>query len=114
MDYTTQMDAARKGISTAEMKTVAAKENMDPDKLKELIAKGKVVIPSNKNHKNLSHEGIGEGLRTKINVNLGISKDCCDIDLEIQKVEHALALKAEAIMDLSCFGKTREFRKKLM
>lgn len=114
MDYTTQMDAARKGITTAEMKNVAAKENMDPEKLKHLVSTGKVVIPANKNHKNLIHEGIGEGLRTKINVNLGISKDCCDIDVEIQKVEHALALKAEAIMDLSCFGKTREFRKKLI
>jgi len=114
MDYTTQMDAAGKGIITAEMKTVAAKESMDPDKLKNLISEGKVVIPANKHHRNLNHEGIGQGLRTKINVNLGISKDCCDIDLEIQKVEHALALKAEAIMDLSCFGKTREFRKRLI
>lgn len=114
MDYTTQMDAARKGITTTEMETVAAKEKMDLEKLKKLISLGKVVIPANKNHKNLISEGIGEGLRTKINVNLGISKDCCDVDLEIQKVEHALALKAEAIMDLSCFGKTREFRKKLI
>ncbi|MBW1894149.1 MAG: phosphomethylpyrimidine synthase ThiC [Deltaproteobacteria bacterium] len=114
MNYTTQMDAARKGIITTEMETVAAKEKMELEKLKKLISLGKVVIPANKNHKTLIPEGIGEGLRTKINVNLGISKDCCDIDLEIQKVEHALALKAEAIMDLSCFGKTREFRKKLI
>jgi phosphomethylpyrimidine synthase len=84
------------------------------EKLKELISLGKVVIPANKNHKNLLPEGIGEGLRTKINVNLGISKDCCDLDLEMQKVKHAIALKAEAIMDLSCFGKTREFRKKVV
>lgn len=114
MTYTTQMDAAGKGILTSEMEAVASKENIDPQKLKRSIALGKVVIPANKNHRSLAPEGIGEGLRTKINVNLGISKDCCDIDLEIQKVEHALALKAEAIMDLSCFGKTREFRTRLI
>jgi len=114
MNYTTQMDAARKGIITSEMETVAAKEQMRPDKLRDLIAKGKVVVPANRNHKNLDPEGIGEGLRTKINVNLGISKDCCNVDLELEKVRHALALKAEAIMDLSCYGKTREFRKKLV
>ncbi|MFO7558607.1 MAG: phosphomethylpyrimidine synthase ThiC [Desulfobacterales bacterium] len=114
MNYTTQMDAARKGMITTEMETVAAKEQMRPEKLRDLIAGGKVVVPANRNHKNLDPEGIGEGLRTKINVNLGISKDCCNVDLELEKVRHALALKAEAIMDLSCYGKTREFRKKLV
>jgi len=114
MNYTTQMDAARKGIITPEMETVAAKEQMRPDTLRDLIARGKAVVPANKNHKNLDPEGIGEGLRTKINVNLGISKDCCNVDLELEKVRHALSLKAEAIMDLSCYGKTREFRKKLV
>ncbi|MEE4351525.1 MAG: phosphomethylpyrimidine synthase ThiC, partial [Desulfatiglans sp.] len=66
MDYTTQMDAARKGITTIEMEAVAAKEGLELEKLKELISLGKVVIPANKNHKNLLPEGIGEGLRTKI------------------------------------------------
>lgn len=114
MKYTTQMDAARKGIITAEMKTVAAKEQMAPETLKNLIAQGLAIIPANKNHKNLDPEGVGQGLRTKINVNLGISKDCCNVDLELEKVRHALALKAEAIMDLSCYGKTSEFRRKLV
>ena len=114
MKYTTQMDAARKGIITAEMKTVAAKEQMAPETLKNLIAQGLAIIPANKNHKNLDPEGVGQGLRTKINVNLGISKDCCDVDLELEKAKHALALKAEAIMDLSCYGKTSEFRRKLV
>lgn len=79
-----------------------------------LMAKGEVIIPANKNHKNLDPEGVGTGLRTKINVNLGISKDCDDVDIEMDKVRHALDLKAEAIMDLSCFGKTQEFRNKLL
>lgn len=114
MQYTTQMDAARKGIVTPQMETVAKKEKMEVNKLMELMAEGKVIIPANKNHKNIDPEGVGEGLRTKINVNLGISKDCQDVEVEMEKVRWALDLKAEAIMDLSCFGKTQEFRQRLV
>ncbi len=114
MNYTTQMDAARKNIITEEMKIVAIKENMDVEKLRALIAEGKVVIPCNKNHKNISPEGVGEGLSTKINVNLGISKDAYDLDMEMEKVKKAVEMKAEAIMDLSNYGKTEEFRKALV
>lgn len=114
MNYTTQMDAAKKGIITNEMKIVAEKENMDADALRKLVAEGRVAIPANKNHKKLSPEGVGEGLRTKINVNLGISKDCPDCDRELQKVKTALDMKAEAIMDLSNYGKTEGMRKKIV
>ena len=114
MTYTTQMDAARQGIVTSQMNIVARKEKMAPETLRELIAAGKVIIPANRNHTNLDPEGVGQGLRTKINVNLGISKDCCDVDMEMDKVRLALALKTEAIMDLSCYGKTREFRRRLV
>lgn len=114
MNYTTQMDAAKKGITTKEMEIVAKKENMDIKILKNLIANGQIVIPANKNHKSLNPEGVGNNLRTKINVNLGISKDCYDIDEEMKKVQLALDMNAEAIMDLSSFGKTEEFRKKLI
>lgn len=114
MNYTTQMDAARKGIVTREMEIVAKKEHISVKRLMRLMEQGKVIIPANKNHKNIDPEAVGERMRTKINVNLGISKDCSDVDLELDKVRHALALKAEAIMDLSCFGKTREFRQKLV
>ena len=114
MTYTTQMDAARRGIITSQMKIVAQKEKIAPQSLQALIAAGKVIIPANKNHTNLDPEGVGQGLRTKINVNLGISKDCCNVDLEMDKVKLALALKTEAIMDLSCYGKTREFRRRLV
>lgn len=114
MEYNTQMDAAKKGIVTKAMKIVAKKEGMDVKELREKVSKGVIAIPVNKNHKNLDPEGIGEGLRTKINVNLGISKDCCDVDKELEKVRKAIDLKAEAIMDLSSFGKTEEFRQKLI
>jgi len=114
MTYTTQMDAARQGIVTAQMNIVARKEMMAPGTLRDLIAAGKVIIPANRNHTNLDPEGVGQGLRTKINVNLGISKDCCNVDREMDKVRLALSLKTEAIMDLSCYGKTREFRRRLV
>ncbi|MCB2296207.1 phosphomethylpyrimidine synthase ThiC [Clostridium tagluense] len=114
MIYTTQMDAAKKGFTTKEMEIVAKKENMDVELLKEFMSQGKIVIPANKNHKSLDPEGVGQGLKTKINVNLGISKDCYDIDEEMKKVQLALDMKAEAIMDLSSFGKTKEFRQRLV
>ena len=113
MSYTTQMDAARQGIVTPEMEIVAAKENMGVEKLRELIAKGQVIIPANKNHQALSPNGIGSALKTKINVNLGTSRDCVDLDMEMEKVNEAVAMGAEAIMDLSSFGDTQKFRRKL-
>ena len=111
--YTTQMDAARKGIVTKEMKIVAEKERMDEKRLMQLVAEGKVAIPANKNHKSLNPEGIGSMLRTKINVNLGVSRDCKDYDIEMQKVMSAVNMGAEAIMDLSSHGNTQPFRQKL-
>ena len=114
MNYTTQMDAAKKGIITPEMEIVAKKENITAEELRERVARGSVAIPANKMHKAISPEGVGEGLKTKINVNLGISKDCTDYSIEWQKVKMAVDMKAEAIMDLSCYGKTHEFRQKLI
>lgn len=114
MTYTTQMDAAKKGIVTKEMEIVAKKEQMPLETLMARMAEGTIVIPANKYHTNLNPEGVGQGLRTKINVNLGISKDCPDIEPEMDKVKMALDMKAEAIMDLSSFGKTEEFRQALV
>ncbi len=114
MEYSTQMAAARKGIVTPAMEVVAAKEQKTPLEIRDLVATGKVVIPANQNHRRLDPEGVGLGLKTKINVNLGISKDCCNFDLEMTKVQKAIELGADAIMDLSSYGKTREFRQKLI
>lgn len=112
--YKTQMEAAKKGIITPEMKTVAQKEYADPEDIRRKVAEGCVAIPANINHKSLSPEGIGSGLRTKINVNLGISGDAKDYDVEMEKVNMALKYGAEAIMDLSNYGKTNTFRTKLI
>ncbi len=113
MDYTTQMDAAKKGIITKEMKAVAEYENIPVEDIRDLVAKGQVAISANKNHTCLKPYGIGTKLKTKINVNLGTSKDCLDLDVEMEKVKESIRLGAESIMDLSSFGDTRKFRTKL-
>ena len=112
-NYTTQMDAARKGIVTPEIEAVAKKEHMTSEALMKLVAEGKVAICANRNHTCLNPEGVGSMLRTKINVNLGVSRDCKDYDIEMQKVMSAVELGAEAIMDLSSHGDTQPFRRKL-
>lgn len=112
--YKTQMEAAKKGIMTEAMKRVAADEGITIDYLMGKMAVGEIVIPCNINHHNLQPVGIGTGLRTKVNVNLGISKDCNDSVLELDKAKLAIELKADAIMDLSNYGKTKEFRQGLI
>lgn len=113
MGYTTQMDAARQGIITPELRKVAEDERIDEERLRKLVAEGKVCIPANRNHRSLKPCGIGNALRTKINVNLGTSRDCMDMDAEMEKVREAVEMGAESIMDLSSFGKTEIFRRKL-
>ena len=113
MEYSTQMEAARKGIITKELAYVAKSEGMQEQELLGLVACGKAIIPVNKRHTCIKPSGIGNKLRTKINVNLGTSRDCTDLEMEMEKVKNAVELGAEAIMDLSSFGDTRKFRRKL-
>lgn len=112
-NYTTQMDAARRGIITPEMKAVAKKEYRTEEEIRELVAQGRVVICANRLHTCMDPNGVGSMLRTKINVNLGVSRDCKDYDLEMEKVMSAVDMGAEAIMDLSSHGNTQPFRRKL-
>lgn len=113
-EYATQMEAARKGIITEELKKVAEKELMTVEELMPLVAAGKVVICANKNHKSIDPQGIGSMPKTKINVNLGVSRDCNDYDMEMTKVMEAVNMGAHAIMDLSSHGDTTAFRRKLV
>lgn len=113
MNYTTQMDAARKGIVTKEMEIAAKKEQMDVRELMGYMAKGQVIIPCNKKHTCIEPNAIGSMLKTKINVNLGISRDWKDMDMEVDKVNNAVKMGAESIMDLSSYGDTRTFRRRL-
>ncbi|WP_407415825.1 phosphomethylpyrimidine synthase [Methanobrevibacter sp.] len=109
----TQKSEAIKGNITQEMKDVAENENIEVDKLARLIADGKVVIPKNIN----SHAkacGIGEGLTTKINANIGSSSKIDDLDLEINKAKLAVEYGADAIMDLSTGSDLKLFRQKIM
>ena len=92
-NYTTQMEAARKGIITPEMKAVAKKEYRTEEEIRALVAKGQVAICANKGHTCLEPNGVGSMLRTKINVNLGVSRDCKDYDIEMQKVMAAVDME---------------------
>lgn len=114
MTYKTQMEAARLGIVTPQMQRVAEKEQMEVTTLRQRLAEGRIVIPCNRQHTALEPHGIGEGLQTKINVNLGVSGDHLDFELELAKARLAMDLGAEAIMDLSCFGHTETFRRQLL
>ena len=108
------MEAARKGIVTPQIERVAQKEGRDIDWLMERMAAGRIVIPANHAHTSLDPWGVGEGLSTKINVNLGVSGDMHDYDVEMQKVDMSLKYGVESIMDLSNCGKTAKFRKELI
>lgn len=110
----TQIDAARRGEITPQIAQVAKDEFRDPEFVRERVAAGRIAIPANINHENLHAHGVGEGLRTKVNVNLGISGDIQDAPQEWEKVDIAQKYGADAIMDLSNSGKTRVFRRQLI
>ena len=112
----TQMDYARAGQITPQMKEVAEREHRDPAYIRERVADGRIAIPANIVHikKGMRAFGVGEGLSTKVNVNLGISGDKADAAEEWKKVKIAEDLGADAIMDLSNSGKTRKFRQQLI
>lgn len=114
MNYKTQMQAAKHGIVTNQIAAVAKSEGILESELLPLVASGQAVIPANINHKCLCPSGVGRGLRTKINVNLGVSGDCADYQVEMEKVKLSVKYGAESIMDLSNYGKTHNFRKKLI
>ena len=110
----TQLQKARRQETTPEMERVAAKEGLLTVEVRPQIAEGKVVIPANVNHKNLEPMGIGEGVTTKINANIGTSLDFPDQAREIEKMETAVRYGAHTIMDLSTGGKVDEIRRQIL
>lgn len=112
----TQIDFARAGQITPQMKEVAEREHREPEYIRERVADGRIAIPANIVHikKGMRAFGVGEGLSTKVNVNLGISGDKADAAEEWKKVKIAEDYGADAIMDLSNSGKTRQFRQQLI
>ena len=110
----TQLEKARAGIITPEMKAVAEKEQVEAQWLRDIIAEGRVVIPANVNHKGVVPCGIGEGLLIKINSNIGTSSDRAMLDEELAKLEVSIEAGADTIMDLSTGGDIDQCRRRIL
>ena len=111
---TTQMEMAKRGQPTEEMKAVAELEGVPLDKLMRLVASGRVVITRNVRREHVRPTGIGEGLRVKVNANVGTSSDLCDPDLEVEKARIAVHYGADTVMDLSTAGDLNAIRRKII
>ncbi|MGB6120791.1 MAG: phosphomethylpyrimidine synthase ThiC, partial [Bacteroidota bacterium] len=105
-----QLEQARKGIVTKDMEEVASSEGLDIQFIVEEMVAGHTIIPRNKNHTTIPPIGIGKGLRTKINANIGTSKDHQDIEEELEKLHVAVKSGADTVMDLSTGGPLDEIR----
>jgi phosphomethylpyrimidine synthase len=110
----TQLEKARRGLITEEMKTCASEEGVAPEYIKQGIVEGTIVICRNVRHQTIKPLAIGKGLRTKVNANIGTSKDHADLNLELEKLKIAVAAGADAVMDLSTGGNLAEIRKAVM
>lgn len=100
----TQLELARKGETSSAMVRVAVREGLEPELIRERVADGTVVIPANVNHRNLDPAGVGKGLKTKVNANIGTSSDYPSMERELDKLQVVMAAKADAVMDLSTGG----------
>jgi phosphomethylpyrimidine synthase len=110
----TQLEKARQGLITEEMKICAAAEGVEPEYIKQGILEGTIVICHNVKHQTIKPLAIGKGLRTKVNANIGTSKDHADLNLELEKLKIAASVGADAVMDLSTGGNLAEIRKAVM
>jgi phosphomethylpyrimidine synthase len=109
----TQLLQARKGIITEEMKIVAKKEQRSAEFIREGVANGTIVIPKNIHH-DFEAVGIGKGLSTKINANIGTSEKHCSLAEELEKLDEAVKYGAHAMMDLSTGGDLVDIRRKIL
>jgi phosphomethylpyrimidine synthase len=107
----TQLEIAQRGDISPEMEKVASVEGLDAEVIRQRIAKGTVVIPANVNHHNLVPCGVGEGLSTKVNANIGTSSDYGDINTELAKLRVSLEAGADTVMDLSTGGDISSIRR---
>jgi phosphomethylpyrimidine synthase len=110
----TQLELARKGIVSPRMKHVAEKEGLETDVIMQGLAEGEIIIPANVNHTNLIPCGIGKGLRTKVNANIGTSSDFCDLNTELRKLQTAIDFGADTVMDLSTGGDISAIRRAIL
>ncbi len=107
----TQLELAKAGVITDEMKKAAAGEPISAEQLRDLIAAGHAVLPKNLNHSFPVLKAIGKGLTTKVNANLGTSGECCSLDLERDKLDAAVRAGTDSIMDLSTGGELSSMRR---
>ncbi len=110
---TTQMELARRGVISEEMRYIAEREDVSAEFIRRRVAEGRIVIPKNVNRE-FPPIGIGEGLRVKVNANIGTSRDLCDVNLELRKAEAAIEAGADTIMDLSTGGDLDEIRRRIL
>jgi phosphomethylpyrimidine synthase len=110
----TQLEMARKNKISEEMEICAEYEGVDPEFIRKGVENGNIVVIRNKKHKSISPLAIGKGLKTKVNANIGTSKDRTDIDLELKKVRVSFAAGADTIMDLSTGGDIKAIRKAII
>ncbi|MGB4704803.1 MAG: phosphomethylpyrimidine synthase ThiC [Candidatus Saccharicenans sp.] len=110
----TLMEQARRGVSSPVIKKLAKEERINPDELLSLISTGRVVIPYNPNHAPSRPVAIGWRMRTKVNVNLGTSRDFPDLQSELKKLKISIKYGADTVMDLSTGGDIRKIRRKLL
>jgi phosphomethylpyrimidine synthase len=110
----TQLELAKKGIISPQMKSVAQREGVEAESIRQGVAKGTIVIPANIKHANLTPCGIGQGLSTKVNANIGTSSDYGDVDTELEKLRIAIDSGADAVMDLSTGGDISAIRQAII
>src|ERR1700682_3587776 len=109
-----QMHWARRGVITEEMRFVAGREKIDPELVRSEIARGRMIIPANVNHRNLEPMGIGIASKCKINANIGNSSTNSNIEEELKKLHHAVHYGADTVMDLSTGGDIPVIRKSII
>ncbi|MHA1652107.1 MAG: phosphomethylpyrimidine synthase ThiC [Candidatus Helarchaeota archaeon] len=111
---TTQMELAKHGSITDEMQAVAKREKLSVEKIRQRLIDGRIIITKNTRRENVRPIGIGEGLETKVNANIGTSAEICDLELELEKARISVKYKADTLMDLSTGGALDEIRRKII
>ena len=107
----TQLELAKQGVISPQMEAVAQDEGVEAESIRQGVAEGTIVIPANANHTNLVPCGIGQGLKTKVNANIGTSADFCNLDVEMEKLRVAIDSGADTVMDLSTGGDIAAIRR---
>ena len=110
----TQLELAKKGVISPQMELVARSEGIDTSLIQQGVAAGTIVVPANTRHANLVTCGIGHGLRTKVNANIGTSSDYGNVDTELEKLQVAIACGADTVMDLSTGGDISAIRRAII